>query len=56
MQKNKIKKLSKEVLQYEIDALKNLKRNINESFIKVVKTILSCKDGKIVISVLEKVE
>ena len=50
MQKNKIKKLSKEVLQYEIDALKNLKKNINESFIKVVKTILSCKDGKIVIS------
>ena len=41
---------AKEVIQFEIDALKNLKRHINSNFIKVIKTILNCKSGKIIIS------
>ena len=50
MQKQKIYKIAKEVIQYEINALKNLKKNINNSFFKVIKLILSCKTGKIIIS------
>ena len=50
MKKEKIKKLSKDVIQFEINALNSLKRNINDSFIKVIKTILECKNGKIIIS------
>ena len=41
---------AKEVIQFEINALKILKRHINSSFIKVVKTILNCKSGKVIIS------
>ncbi len=50
MQKDRIKKIAKEVIQFEINALKNLKNGINASFSKVVKLILSCKQGKIIIS------
>ena len=49
--KNKtIQKISKEVIQYEIDALRNLKGKINDSFVRIVNLILSCKNGKIIIS------
>ena len=50
MKKEKIKKLSRDVIQFEINALKSLKKNINDSFIKVIKTILECKNGKVIIS------
>ena len=50
MQKERLEKIAKEVIQFEINALKNLKSNINNSFTKVVKLILSCKHGKIIIS------
>ena len=50
MKKEKIKKLSRDVIQFEINALKYLKKNINDSFIKVIKTILECKNGKVIIS------
>ena len=50
MQKNGIEKIGKEVIKFEIDALNNLKKSLNKSFSKVVKTILNCKDGKIIIS------
>ncbi len=50
MYKDKIQKIAKEVIHFEINALKNLKNNINNSFSKVVKLILSCKQGKIIIS------
>ena len=46
----KIQKIAKEVIQYEIDALKNLKKSVNKNFLKVIKLILSCKSGKIIIS------
>ena len=50
MNKIKIKNIAKNVIQYEIEALKQLKKNINISFLKIIKTILSCKNGKIIIS------
>ena len=49
--KNKtIQKISKEVIQYEIDALRNLKGKINDTFVRIVNLILSCKNGKLIIS------
>ncbi len=50
MQKDKIQRIAKEVIQFEVDALKNLKKNINSSFSKVVRLILNNKQGKIIIS------
>ena len=49
MQK-KIQKVGKDVIQYEINALKKLKSFINNSFFNILKIILGCKDGKIIIS------
>ena len=50
MQAKKIKKIAKEVIKFEINALNFLKRNINESFSNIVRIILNCKNGKIIIS------
>ena len=50
MRKNNIQKIGKDVIQFEINALKNLKSNINSSFSKVVKLILNSKQGKVIIS------
>tara|TARA_B100001250_G_scaffold351634_1_gene323900 strand:+ start:31 stop:1005 length:975 start_codon:yes stop_codon:yes gene_type:complete len=43
-------KIAKRVIETEIDSLKKLKLNLNISFERAVKAILSCKNGKIVIS------
>ena len=50
MKQNKISNIAKEVIQFEINALKKLKKSINSDFIKVIKTIINCKNGKIIIS------
>ena len=50
MKKNKITKIAKDVIQYEINALVNLKKFVNLNFIKIIKTIINCKNGKIIIS------
>tara|TARA_B100000989_G_scaffold119572_1_gene88124 strand:- start:5190 stop:6170 length:981 start_codon:yes stop_codon:yes gene_type:complete len=50
MQKLKVKKLAKEVIQFEIDALKNLKKFINQKFLKLINLILNSRNGKIIIS------
>ncbi|OCW83508.1 arabinose 5-phosphate isomerase [Pelagibacteraceae bacterium GOM-A4] len=50
MSKKKIEMIAKEVVQYEIDALKNLKKNINKSFLEIVNEILKCKNGKVIVS------
>ena len=50
MQNNKTQKIAKDVIQFEINALKNLKNSIDSSFTKIVKLILSCKGGKIITS------
>jgi len=46
----KIEIIAKEVVQYEIDALKDLKKNINKSFLEIVNEILKCKNGKVIVS------
>ena len=46
----KIEIIAKEVVQYEIDALKDLKKNINKSFLEIVNEILKCKYGKVIVS------
>ncbi len=50
MDKNNIQKVGIEVIQYEINALQKLKSNIGRSFDKVVKLLLSLKNGKVIIS------
>ena len=50
MKKKDSRAVAQGVIQFEINALKNLKKNITKSFQKIVDVILSCKDGKIIIS------
>ena len=50
MQKLKVQKLAKEVIQFEINALKNLKKFINQKFLKIINLILNSRNGKIIIS------
>ncbi len=50
MTKTSFKKIAKEVIETEIQSLKKLKKNINNSFDKVVSAINDCKNGKIIIS------
>ena len=50
MKKTKSQKIAEEVIQHEIDALKNLKKSLNLSFTKIVKSIVNCKGGKIIVS------
>ena len=50
MKKNKYKNIAKQVIQNEIEGLKKLKSSIDVSFEKIVKTILNCKNGKVIVS------
>jgi len=50
MAKKKFTKIAKEVIETEIQSLKKLKKNINNSFNKAVQAILNCKKGKVIIS------
>ncbi len=50
MHTKKILNLSKDVIQFEINALQSLKKRVNKSFVKVVRSILACKNGKIIVS------
>ena len=50
MKKKDSRAVAQGVIQFEINALKNLKKNITKSFQKIVDVILSCKDGKIIVS------
>ena len=47
-QDNAILNIAKEVVKAEIDSLKKLHLNIGKSFQQVVKTIINCKNGKII--------
>ena len=50
MKNKKIQLIAKNVIQDEIYALKKIKSFIGNSFNQLVKTILNCKNGKIIIS------
>ena len=45
-----VRSIAKNVIQDEINALKKIKSSIGNSFNEIVKTILNCKNGKIIIS------
>ena len=50
MAKANFTKTAKEVIETEIQSLKKLKKNINNSFNKAVEAIINCKKGKVIIS------
>ena len=50
MKRINFKEIAIDVIETEIKSLKKLKLNINKSFDKVVEAILSCKNGKVIIS------
>ena len=50
MNERKLISIGKEVIKIEIESLKKLQSYINKSFEKVIKTILNCKNGKIIVS------
>ncbi len=50
MKIKKFKSIAKNVIEYEINALKKLRSSIDNSFDQIVKTILNCRNGKIIIS------
>ena len=50
MKDKKIQLIAKNVIQSEIYALKKIKLSIGSSFNQIVKTILNCRNGKIIIS------
>ncbi len=54
MKNKKFQSIAKAVIQDEIIALKKLKLNIGNSFDLIVKTILNCKNGKVIISGIGK--
>lgn len=50
MKKNKYKNIAKDVIQKEINGLKKLKSSFGKSFDQIIKTILGCKNGKVIVS------
>ena len=50
MSKKKFNNIAKQVIEREIQSLKLLKKNINNSFDDAVKAILNCKNGRVIIS------
>tara|TARA_Y100000741_G_scaffold38062_1_gene26576 strand:+ start:203 stop:1183 length:981 start_codon:yes stop_codon:yes gene_type:complete len=54
MKKKNFIPIAKDVIEAEIKSLKKLKLSINQSFNKVVDTIINCKNGKVIISGIGK--
>ena len=50
MNKNNYQIIAKDVIQKEINGLKKLKYSIGKSFDQIIKTILECKNGKVIVS------
>ena len=50
MKERKISSIGKEVIRVELDSLKRLHSSFSNSFETLVKTILNCKNGKIIVS------
>ena len=51
MKKKNYKNIAKNVIQNEIDGLKKLKSSIGKSFDLIIKTILGCKNGKVIVKI-----
>ncbi|MEO0232586.1 MAG: KpsF/GutQ family sugar-phosphate isomerase, partial [candidate division WOR-3 bacterium] len=49
MDEEKIIKIAKDVINLEIEGLKNLVENIDRNFIEAIKLLLSCQ-GKIIVT------
>jgi len=50
MKNKKVQLIARNVIQDEIYALKKIKSSIGNSFNQIVKTIVNCKNGKIIVS------
>ena len=50
MQKKKLLDIARDVIKIEIISLKKLYASIGKSYEKVIKTILNCKNGKVIVS------
>ncbi len=50
MKNKKFQSIAKDVIDYEIKALKKLRSSIGYAFDQTVKTILNCKNAKVIIS------
>ena len=50
MKQNRFLGIAKEVIKLEINSLKKLQSSLGNSFEKIIKTIINCKNGKIIIS------
>ncbi len=50
MQNIKLINIAKKVIEIETNSLKKLRASIGKSYEKIIKTILNCKNGKIIIS------
>ena len=50
MRDKKLTIIAKEVVKLEIEALKKLQLIIGKSFEKIIKTIINCKNGKVIVS------
>ena len=50
MQNRKLLNIAKDVIEAETNSLKKLRSSIGKSYEKIIKTILNCKNGKIIVS------
>ena len=50
MKNKNIINIAKEVIRIETDSLKKLNSTIGKSFEQIIRTILNCKSGKVIIS------
>ena len=50
MKNKNLLKIARDVIKLESDSLKKLQSNIGKSFEQIIKTILNCKNGKVIIS------
>ena len=50
MKIKKFQSIAKDVIEHEINALKKLKLRIGNSFDQIIKIILNCKNGKVIVS------
>ncbi|MBD1153638.1 MAG: SIS domain-containing protein [Candidatus Pelagibacter sp.] len=50
MKERKLLGIAKEVVKLEIEGLRKLQYSIGKSFEKIIKTILNCKNGRVIVS------